>query len=189
MPQLVGPCVPPGSVRGRDQPTFTVDELVVRPFTGADVPAVVAAYADPAVQQWHGQSMTHDEATAWVASQARRWDREDGAGWAVTDGRVLLGRVGLNKLDLAWGTAAAAYWVLPAERGRRVAPRSLDAVVRWALGDVGLQRVELEHSTRNEASCRVAGRAGFEVEGTRRLAGRHPDGWHDMHLHARLAPE
>jgi RimJ/RimL family protein N-acetyltransferase len=33
----------------------------------------------------------------------------------------------------------------------------------------------------------VAAKAGFDLEGTLRSAMRHPDGWHDMHLHARLA--
>ncbi|MGY2127682.1 GNAT family N-acetyltransferase [Blastococcus sp. SYSU DS0617] len=53
--------------------------------------------------------------------------------------------------------------------------------------DLGLQRLELQHSTRNRASCRVAEKTGFDLEGTKRRAGLHQDGWHDMHLHARLA--
>jgi len=47
---------------------------------------------------------------------------------------------------------------------------------------VGLHRVYLEHSTRNEASCRVGAGAEFLTEGTKRSAGLHLDGWHDMHL-------
>lgn len=42
--------------------------------------------------------------------------------------------------------------------------------------------------TANAASCRVALKAGFAAEGTRRSAALHADGWHDMHLHARIAP-
>ena len=37
--------------------------------------------------------------------------------------------------------------------------------------------------TANPGSCRVAVKAGFALEGTLRSAMRHPDGWHDMHLH------
>ena len=33
----------------------------------------------------------------------------------------------------------------------------------------------------------LAGHAGFPLEGTKRGESRHRDGWHDMHLHARLA--
>jgi len=38
----------------------------------------------------------------------------------------------------------------------------------------------------NPASCRVAGNAGYGFEGIKRREALHADGWHDMHLHARL---
>ena len=72
-----------------------------------------------------------------------------------------------------------------ARRGwrRGVATAATVAVAGWALADLGLHRLELRHSTANPASCRVAAKAGFALEGTLRSAMRHPDGWHDMHLH------
>jgi [ribosomal protein S5]-alanine N-acetyltransferase len=39
----------------------------------------------------------------------------------------------------------------------------------------------------NQASCRVGAKAGYELEGIMRGALLHADGWHDMHLHARVA--
>lgn len=53
-------------------------------------------------------------------------------------------------------------------------------------GGLGLQRLRLTHSVENPASCRVAERAGFALEGTMRSALLHEDGWHDEHLHARV---
>jgi RimJ/RimL family protein N-acetyltransferase len=41
----------------------------------------------------------------------------------------------------------------------------------------------------NEISCRVAVRVGFPLEGTMRSALLHDDGWHDMHVHARVADQ
>jgi RimJ/RimL family protein N-acetyltransferase len=38
----------------------------------------------------------------------------------------------------------------------------------------------------NTASCRVAGKTGFAVEGVRRSAWLLADGRHDVHAHARL---
>jgi RimJ/RimL family protein N-acetyltransferase len=40
----------------------------------------------------------------------------------------------------------------------------------------------------NAESCQVALKAGFALEGTARSALLHTDGWHDMHVHARLRP-
>jgi RimJ/RimL family protein N-acetyltransferase len=98
----------------------------------------------------------------------------------------VVGQISLRRIVLAEGLAEVSYWVLPAARGRRVAPRALAALAAWCFGTLRLHRLELCHSTANLASCRVAQRAGFAAEGTKRGEGYHADGWHDMHLHARL---
>jgi ribosomal-protein-alanine N-acetyltransferase len=41
----------------------------------------------------------------------------------------------------------------------------------------------------NPVSCRVAENAGYRLEGTKRAEAMHADGWHDMHLHARLSDD
>jgi RimJ/RimL family protein N-acetyltransferase len=186
MPKLVDPAVPAGRLNGRNQPDLAVDELLLRPWTDADAPAIVEAYRDPAIQRWHARSMTESEASAWAASWAARWVAETGAGWAVVSDGVLLGRVDLRTVDLAEGHGEAAYWVVPQGRGRSVAPRALRAVTDWMFTQVGLHRIDVEHSTRNAASCRVAAKAGFVPEGTKMSSALHVDGWHDMHLHARI---
>jgi RimJ/RimL family protein N-acetyltransferase len=89
-------------------------------------------------------------------------------------------------VDLADGLATIGYWVVSAARGRGIAPRALVTVTDWAIQKLGLHRLELEHSTRNPASCRVAEKAGYSLESTKRSQGLHADGWHDMHLHVRL---
>lgn len=67
-----------------------------------------------------------------------------------------------------------------------MAPRAVSALTHWAFDEIGFERLELAHSVLNEASCRVAAKTGFALEGTRRHSHLHADGWHDMHLHARL---
>ncbi len=131
--------------------------------------------------------MTESEALRWVASRAERWGAETGADWAVAREGELVGRVGLRRLDLVEGVGEAAYWVLPAARGEGVATGALQGMSEWLFSHVGLQRIELFHSTANAASCAVAVGAGFAPEGTKRGSVLHADGWHDMHIHARLA--
>ena len=93
--------------------------------------------------------MDEREAAAWLSSWAGRWQAETGAGWAVTTQRVLVGRVGLNQISLRDGQAEVAYWTIPAARGRNVAARSVRAVSAWMFQSVGLNRIELNHSTLN----------------------------------------
>lgn len=163
-------------------------DLTLRAWRDDDVPAVRAAYQDPAIQHWHVRRLDSDEAThRLVTDWHDLWPTGDGAGWAVVDGNdQLLGRVGLGAFDLFRGAADVVYWTVPAARGRHVAPHAAKAAAQWALS-VGFQRLELRHSTANSASCTVAARAGFAGERVHRSALRHADGWHDMHAHALVA--
>jgi RimJ/RimL family protein N-acetyltransferase len=168
------------------QPELTAYEVTLRPWRVPDLPVVTAAFADPAIQRWHCRSMTDHEAADWIDSWPTRWRDETDAAWAVLHAGTVVGQVGLRRVDLAEGLAAVSYWVLPHARGRRVASRALRTLTDWSFGTLGLHRLALSHSTANAASCRVAQHAGYAAEGTKRGEGRHADGWHDMHLHARL---
>ncbi|MFC5002958.1 GNAT family N-acetyltransferase [Dactylosporangium cerinum] len=188
MPSLVTPALPAGTLAALTQPSLDGDGgLRLRPWRAADADTVVAAYTDPDIQRWHCRTMTPGEARDWIDRWPARWQAGTGAGWAVTDGGAVAGQISLRRIDLAEALAEVSYWVLPHARGRRVAGRALAALTGWSFGTLGLHRVEVCHSTANLASCRVASRAGYALEGTKRGEARHTDGWHDMHLHARIS--
>ncbi|MFF0746924.1 GNAT family N-acetyltransferase [Streptomyces sp. NPDC004111] len=183
------PVIVPGSLGSSPQPVLAAPGgLLLRPWAEADVPAFLAAYQDEEIRRWHTRrpsSETH--ALEWFQAYRQDWAREKGGHWAITrDGEGAVGRLALRGLDFDDGTADVAYWVLPAARGAGVAPHAVGALTAWALEDIGFHRLELDHSTRNHASCRVALKSGYLLEGTRRSAAVHEDGRHDMHLHARI---
>ncbi|MEU9992107.1 GNAT family N-acetyltransferase [Streptomyces sp. NPDC048045] len=190
MPFLTRPVLTAGALTRTSQPTLpTGDGLVLRPWRAGDAPAVHAAFQDPVLHQWHIRSCdSEDEAAAWIGEWQRAWDKEDNAQWAVVDEVTgeLRGRVALRQILLGDGVAEVAYWTVREARGRGVAARAATALTRWAFEEIGFHRLELMHSTVNEASCRVAAKCGFVLEGTKRSALQHPDGWHDMHFHARV---
>ncbi|MDQ0963000.1 RimJ/RimL family protein N-acetyltransferase [Streptomyces sp. B4I13] len=190
MPYTADPVLPAGTLSGAPQPVLrTGDGLLLRPWRATDAPAVHAAFQDPAMHQWHIRAADSEEEVAgWIEEWRTCWQEERGAQWAVVDAHTdgLLGRVALRGVQLDEGVAEIAYWTTAAARGRGVAPRATTALTRWAFDEVGFHRLELMHATANEASCRVAGKAGFALEGTKRSAVLHQDGWHDMHLHARV---
>jgi RimJ/RimL family protein N-acetyltransferase len=187
VPRLVDPILPAGTLADRPQPRVTGPDVTLRPWRQEDVPALVTAYQDPDIQRWHCASLTPPEAADLVARWAAAWAADSGASWAVTDaGDRLLGRAGFRLVRLDEGAAEVAYWVLPSARRRGVASAAVTTLTGWAFDQVGFHRLELLHSVRNEPSCRVANATGFRPEGTLRSSLPHPDGWHDMHLHARL---
>jgi RimJ/RimL family protein N-acetyltransferase len=179
-----------GDLAESEQPTLRVGaEVLLRPWLLADAAAVMDAFQDPAIQRWHvRRADSVDEAREWIEGWQSSWLDETGGHWAVvdTDDDTLLGRVALKSLVLADGKAEVAYWMVPSARGDGLCPRAVMTLTRWALGEAGFHRIELEHSTANQASCRVAVKAGFTQEGVRRGAWLHADGWHDVHLHARI---
>lgn len=190
MPELVGPVVAAESLDGVPQPEIRTPDLLLRPWTTADVRRLLAAFSDPEIQRWHLRSLDSEaEAVEWVTRRAEQWERKTGASWAVTgatDPGDVLGQVGFRALYLADGLAEVGYWVLPDARRAGVASRATAALSRWAIEDLGLVRLELVHSVHNQPSCAVALKAGFRVEGTKRMLQRHLDGIHDMHLHSRI---
>ncbi len=101
----------------------------------------------------------------------------------------MLGQIAFRTIDLREGAAELSYWVLPEARGRGIAQQAVLALTNWSFDELGLHRIEINHSTLNVGSCHVADRAGYVLEGVKRSQVLHPDGWHDMHQHARIATD
>lgn len=181
-----------GTLRDGEQPRVaTKDGLVLRSWRADDAPLVQSAFGCPQIQQWHVRRLDNlEEAVEWTGQWGRRWEAETAASWAVVgeDDRPL-GQVGLRNISLAEGSAGLSYWVTPEARGQAVAARSVKALCTWAFGEIGFHRLNIQHSTANTASCHVAERVSFPLEGTLRQAIKHADGYHDWHLHGRLATD
>ncbi|BBB01502.1 putative acetyltransferase [Actinacidiphila reveromycinica] len=190
MPSLSSPAMAAGVLGSTGQPVLpAAGGRSLRPWHPDDAPAVHAAYQDAGIQRWHvRRSDSVAEAGEWIERWRGCWAAETGGHWAVVDAvtDALLGRVALKAFALPDATAEVAYWTAPAARGTGVCSGAVLALAAWALGDGGFHRLELAHSAANAASCRVALRTGFAQEGVRRKAALHADGWHDMHLHARV---
>ncbi|MGW0393591.1 GNAT family N-acetyltransferase [Streptomyces sp. NPDC003042] len=166
--------------------------MVLRPWHEVDAPVLEASYEDPDIRHWNRpEQMSRAQAVARIAGWQRRWTAGEAAIWAVAPSpdSAPVGLIGLADFDPAAGSAEFLYWLLPAGRGRGVMTRAVTAVSRWAFEDIGLHRLRICHSVANPASCAIAVKAGFPLEGTMREALLHADGWHDEHLHARLATD
>ncbi|MER8115690.1 GNAT family N-acetyltransferase [Streptomyces sp. NPDC094031] len=161
----------------------------LRPWSPDDADALLTAARDPAISRWNLFTVAdHADARRRIERMRERWRDETGAVWAIArSGGPAIGLIGLNDIDLAGGAAELVYWLLPGARGAGLAVGATRRLARWSLDELGLHRLRLCHSTANPASCRVAEKAGFAFEGTMRDALLHADGWHDQHLHARVA--
>ena len=167
------------------------DGLVLRSFRDGDVTALVAAFADPEIVRWNPGPSADDDDLAWVREWMGRrndWTPGDHVSWAVADADgALVGSVSLHQVDWDQRDAEIGYWVAPTARGRGVATLAVRIAADYAFHRLDLHRVYLFHASENVASCRVAERAGFSLEGTLRGSHRYADGrYHDEHVHGRL---
>ncbi|MFD7031472.1 GNAT family N-acetyltransferase, partial [Streptomyces sp. NPDC059917] len=179
--------VPAGRMAAMEQPVLELASgWQLRPWQLGDADALVTAGQDAAIRQWNRLLIDSvEEAGRRIERMRQRWRAELSAIWAVArpDGAAA-GLIGCGDIDLQGGSAEIVYWLLPAARGGGVAAEATERVSRWAFDDLGLHRLRLCHAVANTASCRVADRAGYSLEGTLRSALLHADGWHDEHLHA-----
>jgi RimJ/RimL family protein N-acetyltransferase len=149
--------------------------------------------SDPEVARWNPgpAPLDLDAARAWCARGAD-WSDGTHATFSVLDatsGR-LVGNVSVHQVDHRQQDAEIGYRVAPWARGQGVATDAVSAATRWAFGALDLVRIEIAHAVANPASCRVALKAGFPLEGNLRQAFVYGDGTrHDEHLHARLASD
>lgn len=186
MPRLGEPAVVAGTLKGLPQPVLPG----IRPWRAGDTAAVREAFGDENTQRWHVLRIDDEaEALAWIAQWPQRWAEEEAASWAIVEGDKALGQIGLRGINLYEAQAHLSYWVLPSARGRGLAGRAVLTLTDWCFGTLGLHRLTIDHSVRNEGSCRVATKAGFPLEGTHRDSMLHADGYHDAHTHARLSSD
>lgn len=174
-----------------EQPVFQIaGGMQLRLWEEGDAAALARSCVDPDIQRWNRpELMSVDEAREKILRWRSRWRSEAAAIWAVApaDGGEAVGLIGVADLDLRGGQGEFLYWLLPAARGGGIMFDATVRVSRWAIEDLGLHRLRITHSVKNTASCKVAQSAGFQLEGTMRSALLHADGWHDEHLHARVA--
>jgi len=181
---------------------LSAGRLYLRPLVPADEPAVAAALGDPGVMRWNAglailSAPEAERGAMWLRVRERGWATGDSAHFAIADATTgeLLGSAGIRDIHRVPQQALASYWIAPAARGRGVAAQALDVICRWGFGTLdagglGLHRIALDHALVNVASCRVAEKAGFALEGTMRGSFIDYEGdRHDSHLHARLASD
>lgn len=179
----------PATPRALEPVTLQAGSLVIRPWAEHDAEAVLEGLADPLAVRWNPRLPLPDLAAArvWIAQRGARWATGEAATWAVTDRGTVVGSVALRELNRVDAFAVTSYWTMPAARGHGVAGRALARATAYALDELGMHRVQLGHAVANSASCRVAEKAGFRLEGTTRGSNRLAGGFADEHVHARLA--
>jgi RimJ/RimL family protein N-acetyltransferase len=150
--------------------TMTDGIVTLRLWRPTDAPAVFAACQDPLIARFVPipQPYSEDDARAFIEMRGHDRDGGDEQGFAIVDAATdeLLGSI--SRHGPFGHRATFGYWLAPHARGRGIATRSLRLIVDWTRTTTDTIRFDLYTDVENDASGRVAQRAGFEREGTRR---------------------
>jgi RimJ/RimL family protein N-acetyltransferase len=150
-------------------PPLHDDEVSLRPWDDADLPALVDACQDPEIGRWTAVPWPYSERDGLQYLTRVEPDRRAGRelGLAIVDAGdgTLLGSCGLARLDWEEGKAEIGYWVAAAARGRGVGTRATRLLSRWGLEELELERLELLANPANHASQQLALAVGYTREG------------------------
>lgn len=155
------------------QPTLTDGRVTIRPWRDDDVAAAIAGH-DEAIAHWFGFPSVRPTAEQHLAAIGR-WREGYAAGelasFVIDDGEVA-GSVEARLHDPH--TAELSWAVYAGHRGHGIGVRAVRMLMDWAMtgrgrGGLGVSRVEAKVEPGNEASLRVATRAGMRREGIRRV--------------------
>jgi RimJ/RimL family protein N-acetyltransferase len=151
------------------RPTLNTARLVLRPFTLSDAPAVQRLASDREIAA-NTLLIPHP----YPEGAAEEWIRgHDGASdntifaIAPRDGGEVMGAIGLHA-EHFHRRAEIGYWLGVPHWGHGYVTEAAKAMVGYAFGELGMNRVFAFHFTRNPASGRVLQKVGMHREGTMR---------------------
>jgi RimJ/RimL family protein N-acetyltransferase len=149
-------------------PPLSDGVITLRPKGREHVDALVAICQDPEISRWTRvpSPYTREDAEGWIA--AADLDRQAGLGidWLAVDERGdVVASIAVQHIRPEEGIGEIGYWVAPAARRRGIATRAVRLAGDWALGELGLEALELLTHEDNLASQGVARAAGFDETG------------------------
>ncbi|MDR0883427.1 MAG: GNAT family N-acetyltransferase [Oscillospiraceae bacterium] len=170
------------------------ERLILRRFTLEDANAAHKNwFSDPDVamyMRWDAHtdiSQTQEFIRLFVGS----YEKPDFYRWAITlkqDGQAI-GAIGFQIDSEYDGVADVSYTLCKAFWHQGIVSEALKEVLRFALLEVGVNRVEAFHAVSNPASGRVMQKAGMILEGHARQKYRSHRGLEDSDLYAILAED
>lgn len=158
-----------------------------------DVDAITAACQDPEIVRWTTvpDPYSRSDAEFYVRRLAPgEWALGTECVLAIVDGADnWVGNITLRLAGPESTTGEVGFLVAPQARGQGYASAALDALSAWSVEVFGVERIVWRALVGNDASRRVAQRAGFQVEGTQRGGGVHRGQRRDMWVAAKLATD
>jgi ribosomal-protein-serine acetyltransferase len=150
---------------------FTDNVVTVRPFQAEDAPEVHAAISESQneVPKWLTdlKGLTLANVQEYIAAQPQMWNEDQAYNFVILESgsNKIVGGCGLTQINKRHRYCNLYYWVRTSATGQGFATRAVVLMARFAFESLGMQRMEIVIEPENQASLRVAEKAGAISEG------------------------
>lgn len=158
------------------------ERLLLRRFKISDAEAMFNNWANDSdvtkylIWQPHGSiDVTKQIINEWVDS----YDNDDSYNWAIVlkeNGGILVGSISVVSKSDEVGSVEIGYCMSKAFWHRGIMTEALTAVIKFFFEEVGVNRVESRHDSKNPHSGGVMKKSGMKYEGTLRQADKNNSG-------------
>lgn len=150
-------------------PVLETARLRLRTVLRSDLEAIYRLHSDSrAMRYWSFPTWTErQQAHEWFEQRRSYGEREEVWPWGITlrEDDELIGLVTLFSVNRVQRRAEVGYQLHPTRWGQGYAQEALRAAVSYGIDALDLARIEADIDPRNESSCRLVERLGFQREG------------------------
>jgi len=146
--------------------------ITLRPYHVNDIASVFEAVRESISEMvewmpWCHPDYSIEESRTFVKSQPDKWEKGEEYNFSISynTGGLYLGGCGLRIIDRNRGIANLGYWVRTSQTKKGIATAATLLLARFAFNELKLNRVEITVAVDNQASLRVAEKAGAIKEG------------------------
>jgi len=159
----------------RDKPELTNGNIILRPCFPHDAEALYAAIRESIADvskwaPWCSPDYSMDHCKPWLESRSDAWAKGNEYDFVILDARdgSLLGGCGIYEINHTHNYANLGYWVRSSRTGKGIATMAVALLAKYGLEILGFTRIEIVAAVDNNASQRVAEKAGAKREGIER---------------------
>ena len=176
---------------GSQLPTLSGSDLSLRWLTAADLPALMAIFANPEVVRYMATEPldTREAAERYLLSIHEGFLSGGLYQWGIEHNGAIVGTCTLAGIDRDNRTAEIGFALGREHWGRGLILRALPLVIEFAFNRLKLHRIGADADPRNSASIRVLEKLGFQREGLVRECYFHMGEIQDAALFGLLQPD
>ena len=170
-------------------PILTTERLLLRQLVKSDAPALAALLHDEEVSRTllgNLERVTLKDEQNYIRAMRKQFGKRQLVDWLICDKATgaPMGHIGLQPIDRTHNNASAGFFLGREFWGRGCMTEAFSAVLDYAFGTLGLNRVSAGHFEGNIASGRVQQKCGLQYEGTQRQAFRKNGQYIDEMMYA-----